>query len=464
MIQRPTATIIRRNFYHRNYKYHQINESKLSKNKRTEDQPHECSREGGFHHVVDYIQKNKIIACYNSCLQTLWVAWRAIVFGLFIIAFGILMTVLGYFDVYLSQGTLRSGIGSIDKVILHSWNTSTNRITLRNRNNKIDKIFTTWAMRYFFKSLQYIGPIAMGIGTFILIIACVITFESRDKNMQMFNNVGEVGPRKKKSLLQRIIVQKPMTNKKCLPMTNKEICEWTPRYKAVPLSTHNSSPIMDKWRKYRSTPCIPQMLLDTIENRSKIFRISLGNLMIAENAEKSAVSKKLCWRYLDNYYCGIFDTENDLEFDARDHRACTFTSAKCSYICPRQNVTVELHNPPPLLLSSANRSSPLQISPVASSQQNQSSLHSFSNFKRTDDLACNEHNSSNIFVSIDPTVTAPVTDTVDSAVDVTRDNHTVPEESQRHAPLASLDIEFGTSSSSSSSNLKVPNIDSFLTV
>ncbi|VDO25530.1 unnamed protein product [Onchocerca flexuosa] len=30
MIQRPTATIIRRNFYHRNYKYHQINESKLS--------------------------------------------------------------------------------------------------------------------------------------------------------------------------------------------------------------------------------------------------------------------------------------------------------------------------------------------------------------------------------------------------------------------------------------------------
>ncbi|VDO25533.1 unnamed protein product [Onchocerca flexuosa] len=372
--------------------------------------------------------ENKIIACYNSCLQTLWVAWRAIVFGLFIIAFGILMTVLGYFDVYLSQGTLRSGIGSIDKVILHSWNTSTNRITLRNRNNKIDKIFTTWAMRYFFKSLQYIGPIAMGIGTFILIIAC------------MFNNVGEVGPRKKKSLLQRIIVQKPMINKKCLPMTNKEICEWTPRYKAVPLSTHNSSPIMDKWRKYRSTPCIPQMLLDTIENR------------------------KLCWRYLDNYYCGIFDTENDLEFDARDHRACTFTSAKCSYICPRQNVTVELHNPPPLLLSSANRSSPLQISPVASSQQNQSSLHSFSNFKRTDDLACNEHNSSNIFVSIDPTVTAPVTDTVDSAVDVTRDNHTVPEESQRHAPLASLDIEFGTSSSSSSSNLKVPNIDSFLTV
>ncbi|VDK72553.1 unnamed protein product [Onchocerca ochengi] len=373
-------------------------------------------------------------------LKTLWVAWRSIVFGLFIIAVGILMTVLGYFDVYLSQGTLRSGNGSIDKVILHGWNTSSDRITLRNRNNKIDKIFTIWAMRYFFKSLQYIGPVAMGIGTFILIIACVITFESRDKSKQAFNNIGEVDSLKEKSLLQRIIVQKPMTSKKCLPMTNKEICEWTPRYKAFPLSRHDSSPIMDKWRKYRSTPCIPQMLLDTIDNR------------------------KLCWRYLDNYYCGTFDTENDLELDACDHgHTCTFTSAKCSHISPRQNVTVELHNPPPLLLSSAIRSSPLRISPIAS-QQNQSSLHSFFNFKRTSDLACNEHNSSNILISIDPTATAPVTDTVDSAFDITRDSRTVREEFQRHAPLASLDIEFGTSSSSSSSNVKVSNIDSFLTV
>ncbi|VDO41154.1 unnamed protein product [Brugia timori] len=30
MIHHPTATVIRRNFYDRNYKYHQINKSKLS--------------------------------------------------------------------------------------------------------------------------------------------------------------------------------------------------------------------------------------------------------------------------------------------------------------------------------------------------------------------------------------------------------------------------------------------------
>lgn len=32
--------------------------------------------------------------------------------------------------------------------------------------------------------MQYIGPIFMGIGMFLLIIACVITLESRDRHAQ----------------------------------------------------------------------------------------------------------------------------------------------------------------------------------------------------------------------------------------------------------------------------------------
>ncbi|KAM3721451.1 Transmembrane protein [Dirofilaria immitis] len=315
MVQHPAFIIIRRNFNHTNYKYHQINESKLS---------------------------------------TLWVACRAIVFGGVIIIFGILMTILGYFDVYLSQETVHNG------------------------DDGTDKISTNWTKRYLFKSLQYLGPIAMGIGSFILIIACVITLESRDKNTQIFQSVEEVDPCKKKSLLQRDTVQKR------LPMTDEEIREWMPQYKAIPLSRCDSSPIIDKRRKYRSAPCIPQLLLDTVDNR------------------------RFYGRYLNNYYCGIFDIENDFVLDGHDYgRVCTSSSKYCSHISPRQNVTVELHNPPSLLLSSAIRSPSLRISPIASAQQNQSLL-------------------------------------------------------QRHAPLASLDIEFGTSSSSSSSNTKVPIIDSFL--
>ncbi|KAK6022391.1 hypothetical protein OSTOST_11917 [Ostertagia ostertagi] len=33
--------------------------------------------------------------------------------------------------------------------------------------------------------MQYLGPILMGIGSFILIIACVVTLESRDKHAQV---------------------------------------------------------------------------------------------------------------------------------------------------------------------------------------------------------------------------------------------------------------------------------------
>ncbi|EJD75642.1 hypothetical protein, variant [Loa loa] len=344
-----------------------------------------------------------VVRILNHYFLTLWAVCRAIVFGGVIITFGILMTILGYFDVYLSQEIVHSG------------------------DDGTDKMSTNWTKRYLFKSLQYLGPVVMGIGSFILIVACVITLESRDKNTQVLHNV-EADPCKKTSLLQRDVVQKR------LPMTDEEIREWTPLYKAVPLSRCDSSPIMAKKRKYRSTPCIPQMLLDDIYNR------------------------KLCGRYFDSYYCGIFNTENDLVLDMRDHgRVCASTSEHCSRTSHWQDVTVELHSPPPMLLSSTIRSLPLQISPISPPQHNQSELHhvccSTSDFSN---LVYNEHNSSNVIVAIDPIANATTTDTVDFKT-FARDSCTIPERFERHAPLASLDIECGTSSSSSSSNMKVPN-------
>ncbi|CAG9537581.1 unnamed protein product [Cercopithifilaria johnstoni] len=374
MVHRPTVTIIRRNFCHRNYKYHQINKSRFS---------------------------------------TLWVACRAIVFGGVIIIFGILMTILGYFDIYLSQEIVY------------------------NRNNGTDKMSTNWTKRYFFKSLQYLGPISMSIGSFILIVACVISLESRDKNTQILHNIDEVNPCKKTSSLQKDVVRKR------LPMTDEEIREWTPLYKAVPLSRYDS--MMNKQRKYCSTPCIPQMILDAIDNR------------------------KLYGRYLDSYYCGIFDIENDSVLDTHDYsRACTSKSEHCNHSASHwQDVTVELHSPPSIHLSNTIKPLPLQISPVNSPQQNQSALHhaNTSNFTRTSDFTCSENNSNNV-VSIDPTATVAITGTTNSATDirpVTQDNCIILEGFEKHAPLASLDIEFGMSSSSSSSNVKVPNIDSFFT-
>ncbi|CAJ0584488.1 unnamed protein product, partial [Mesorhabditis spiculigera] len=71
------------------------------------------------------------------------------------------MTALGYFDKTLSQYQVL--------------------------NNGTAEEKTDFVIAYQLKSLQYIGPVLMGIGTFILIIACVITLESRDKHAQVIH-------------------------------------------------------------------------------------------------------------------------------------------------------------------------------------------------------------------------------------------------------------------------------------
>ncbi|EFP02739.1 hypothetical protein CRE_28328 [Caenorhabditis remanei] len=91
--------------------------------------------------------------------MTVWAACRAVIFGCIIIVVGLAMTVLGYFDKYFSEK-----IEIIDG----------------NEHVTYDRM-----IQYQLKSMQYLGPILMGIGSFILIIACVVTLESRDKHAQI---------------------------------------------------------------------------------------------------------------------------------------------------------------------------------------------------------------------------------------------------------------------------------------
>ncbi|VDM79076.1 unnamed protein product [Strongylus vulgaris] len=69
------------------------------------------------------------------------------------------MTVLGYFDKQFSERT-----EVIDGTV---------------------SVYHDRVVQYQLKSMQYLGPILMGIGSFILIIACVVTLESRDKHAQV---------------------------------------------------------------------------------------------------------------------------------------------------------------------------------------------------------------------------------------------------------------------------------------
>ncbi|KJH51140.1 hypothetical protein DICVIV_02700 [Dictyocaulus viviparus] len=111
--------------------------------------------------------KKKSIRCviraknYHEFFQTVWAACRAVIFGCIVIVVGLAMTVLGYFDKQFSE---RMEIVDGTIIIYH------NRL-----------------IQYQLKSMQYLGPILMGIGSFILIIACVVTLESRDKHTQIIS-------------------------------------------------------------------------------------------------------------------------------------------------------------------------------------------------------------------------------------------------------------------------------------
>uniref|UniRef100_A0A914MYR3 Uncharacterized protein n=1 Tax=Meloidogyne incognita TaxID=6306 RepID=A0A914MYR3_MELIC len=74
----------------------------------------------------------------------------------------LVMTVAGYFDSdYFVSETSQNGNTSKDKEKPVGW------------------------LRFILKSMQYVGPILMGLGMFLLIVACVITLESRDRHAQI---------------------------------------------------------------------------------------------------------------------------------------------------------------------------------------------------------------------------------------------------------------------------------------
>ncbi len=63
--------------------------------------------------------------------------------------------------------------------------TSTSKNPNRSFNETDEIVHVNTALRFHISNLRYIGPLFMGIGSFLTIVACVIVFETRDKVIQM---------------------------------------------------------------------------------------------------------------------------------------------------------------------------------------------------------------------------------------------------------------------------------------
>ncbi|CAD6184366.1 unnamed protein product [Caenorhabditis auriculariae] len=119
-------------------------------------------------------KKPRVLIKKKADAKTVWAACRAVIFGCIIIAVGLAMAVLGYFDKHFAE-----------------------RVEIVNGTEKMyhDKL-----IQYQLKSMQYLGPILMGIGCFILIVACVVTLESRDKHAQIITEESIMSKKRKRLL------------------------------------------------------------------------------------------------------------------------------------------------------------------------------------------------------------------------------------------------------------------------
>ncbi|XP_026822643.1 uncharacterized protein LOC113560780 [Rhopalosiphum maidis] len=98
-----------------------------------------------------------------------WNACKALSFGLFLMAVGAIMAIIGYYAEQLSSDDI---VTKTD-----SGNSSTSTRTTK----------TTKKTSHIYK-LSYAGPIVMGVGGFIVVAACVMTFEARDRAAKFMSN------------------------------------------------------------------------------------------------------------------------------------------------------------------------------------------------------------------------------------------------------------------------------------
>ena len=63
------------------------------------------------------------------------------------------------------------------------------------------------SMQFHIKNLTFVGPIFMGIGAFIIVVACVVVFETRDKLLDIMEEQQRTAAKKKPDFYDLIVAQ-----------------------------------------------------------------------------------------------------------------------------------------------------------------------------------------------------------------------------------------------------------------
>ena len=80
--------------------------------------------------------------------------------------------------------------------------------TVSNTSNGTDIVITKdSSMQFHIKNLTFVGPIFMGIGAFIIVVACVVVFETRDKVLDLIEEQQRTAAKKKPDFYDLIVAQ-----------------------------------------------------------------------------------------------------------------------------------------------------------------------------------------------------------------------------------------------------------------
>uniref|UniRef100_A0A9J2P0N8 Transmembrane protein 200B n=1 Tax=Ascaris lumbricoides TaxID=6252 RepID=A0A9J2P0N8_ASCLU len=263
---------------------------------------------------------------FGILVKTLWAACRAVVFGAIVIVVGMLMTVVGYFDVDLAQE--------------ERYNKETDE----------KEIVINLSKRYQLKSLQYVGPILMGVGSFILIIACVITLESRDKHAQIIHEESKE-LRKKQSA--NMHAEEFATSAQT---TTTEIHHWKPKYLQLPRIDSSDSKRRVAFKIHRSYRFWqPETCLDSSTSAFVVFDESCHYMMKCSNFLDliATTTRKLYHRLMEDYYNEMYH-ETPKNDSKRDECFSTPNDNRCKRDSTQQSVVAEVHVRPRSSLGSSS--------------------------------------------------------------------------------------------------------------
>lgn len=148
-------------------------------------------------------QESKLVVRKHVDSKTLWIACATVILGAALMVLGLVMTVVGYFDSDLFLSSTASGTRNTNTNNQHHQQAATTTVMINTASSDLPPSFSPisssssssddgdallhnqhW-FRFLLKSMQYVGPVLMGIGMFLLIIACVISLESRDRHAQI---------------------------------------------------------------------------------------------------------------------------------------------------------------------------------------------------------------------------------------------------------------------------------------